>query len=493
MENDKNLENIDLDSKDSKDETKTIEELKNEIKSRRKEEKDNVIEEEEDVTPEEIAEGIVQLQSEEELEEFFEENHTVDIAESFEELDDEEILKVFELMSNDKKARILEEADEDLQEKIIDLIDVDEVIEIFGQMSPDDIADILGNIDFQKSKVILENMKRSEANKLRELLGYEEDSAGGIMTTRYIALKETLLIKDVMSKIKMIAPKTEVIETIFVLNEKKELIGIADLRDILISPDDIALSEITDENVIYAHAEDDQEEVAMLVSKYDLNVIPVINKRKNMLGIITVDDIIDVIQEENTEDILKLGGVSEDENIDSTFLFSVKRRLPWLFVNLITAFIASTTVSLFSSTISRVVILAAAMPIVAGMGGNAGTQTLAVTIRGIALGELDPKDTLRLVVKELTVGVINGAVLGILTGFIMLLLHGNPFLGIIIFLAMTGNMALACTIGFLVPVTLKFLKIDPALASAVILTTFTDTCGFFMYLGLATLFINKLL
>ena len=316
MENDKNLENIDLDSKDSKDETKSIEELKNEIKSRRKEEKDNVIEEEEDVTPEEIAEGIVQLQSEEELEEFFEENHTVDIAESFEELDDEEILKVFELMSNDKKARILEEADENLQEKIIDLIDVDEVIEIFGQMSPDDIADILGNIDFQKSKVILENMKRSEANKLRELLGYEEDSAGGIMTTRYIALKETLLIKDVMSKIKMIAPKTEVIETIFVLNEKKELIGIADLRDILISPDDIALSEITDENVIYAHAEDDQEEVAMLVSKYDLNVIPVINKRKNMLGIITVDDIIDVIQEENTEDILKLGGVSEDENID---------------------------------------------------------------------------------------------------------------------------------------------------------------------------------
>ena len=475
------------------DDSKKIEELKNEIKNRRKEEKDIKEDEEDETTPEEIAEEIVQLQSEEELEEFFEENHSVDIAESFEELDDSEILKVFELMDDEKKASILEEADEELQEKIIDLIDVEEVIDIFGHMSPDDIADILGYIDFQKSKVILENMKRSDANKLRELLGYEEDTAGGIMTTRYIAFKEHLLIKDVMSKIKMIAPKTEVIETIFVLNDKKELIGIADLRDILISPDDTPLSDITNENVISAHAEDDQEEVAMLVSKYDLNVIPVINKKNHMLGIITVDDIIDVIQEENTEDILKLGGVSEDENIDSSFLFSVKRRLPWLAINLITAFIASTTVGLFSDTISKVVILAAAMPIVAGMGGNAGTQTLSVTIRGIALGELDTKDTLRIVLKELMVGIINGATLGLLTGFVMFLLHGNPFLGLIIFLAMIGNMALACSIGFLVPVTLKYLKIDPALASSVILTTFTDTCGFFMYLGLATLFINKLM
>ena len=410
------------------DDSKKIEELKNEIKNRRKEEKDIKEDEEDETTPEEIAEEIVQLQSEEELEEFFEENHSVDIAESFEELDDSEILKVFELMDDEKKASILEEADEELQEKIIDLIDVEEVIDIFGHMSPDDIADILGYIDFQKSKVILENMKRSDANKLRELLGYEEDTAGGIMTTRYIAFKEHLLIKDVMSKIKMIAPKTEVIETIFVLNDKKELIGIADLRDILISPDDTPLSDITNENVISAHAEDDQEEVAMLVSKYDLNVLPVINKKNHMLGIITVDDIIDVIQEENTEDILKLGGVSEDENIDSSFLFSVKRRLPWLAINLITAFIASTTVGLFSDTISKVVILAAAMPIVAGMGGNAGTQTLSVTIRGIALGELDTKDTLRIVLKELMVGIINGATLGLLTGFVMFLLHGNPFL-----------------------------------------------------------------
>ena len=473
---------------------KKVEDLKNEIKNRIKEEKE-IDEQEEEATPEEIAEEIVQINSEEELEEFLEDNHSVDIAESFEELEDGEILKVFELMSDEKKANILEESDEELQEKIINLIDVDEVIDIFGYMSPDDIADILGNLDFRKSKVILENMKRSQANKLRELLGYEEDTAGGIMTTQYMAFKGSLQMKDVLNRIKLIAPKTEVIETIFILNDKKELVGSADLRDILISNDDVELYEIMNENIISVYAEEDQEEVAMLVSKYGLNVVPVINKKKNMLGIITVDDIIDVIQEENTEDILKLGGVSEDENVDSNFLLSVKRRLPWLMINLCTAFLASFTVGLFSGTIARVVALASAMPIVAGMGGNAGTQTLTVTIRGIALGEVDAEDqfeNLKIVFKELRVGLINGACLGIITGFIMYIIHGNPFFGLIIFLAMMGNLVVACTVGFLVPVTLKYLKIDPALASAVVLTTFTDICGFFMFLGLATIFINKI-
>ena len=471
------------------DDSKKIEELKNEIKNRRKEEKDIKEDEEDETTPEEIAEEIVQLQSEEELEEFFEENHSVDIAESFEELDDSEILKVFELMDDEKKASILEEADEELQEKIIDLIDVEEVIDIFGHMSPDDIADILGYIDFQKSKVILENMKRSDANKLRELLGYEEDTAGGIMTTRYIAFKEHLLIKDVMSKIKMIAPKTEVIETIFVLNDKKELIGIADLRDILISPDDTPLSDITNENVISAHAEDDQEEVAMLVSKYDLNVLPVINKKNHMLGIITVDDIIDVIQEENTEDILKLGGVSEDENIDSSFLFSVKRRLPWLAINLITAFIASTTVGLFSDTISKVVILAAAMPIVAGMGGNAGTQTLSLMIRSIALGKIQVRKEWQFLSKEFCLSLINGAVTGLVTGVTLYFYYHNFYLGLIIFIAMIGNLIIAGVFGYVIPILLKKVNIDPAIASSIFLTTLTDVGGFFIFLMFAKIFL----
>ncbi len=467
-----------------------IEELKNEIKYRMSE--DNEEPEEEEITPEEMAEEIQKIESEEELEEYLEDNHLVDIAESFEELENEELSRVFELMSDEQKASIMEQADEDLQKRIFEFIDDEEAIDILGHMSPDDIADILGYIDIQKSKSILTKMKRSQANKIRELLGYEEDSAGGIMTTQYIAFKENLEIKDVISKIKIIAPKTEVIETIFVVNAKKELVGEADLRDILIASDTTYLSEIMNENVISVYPEEDQEDVARLVSKYDLKVVPVINKRKNLLGIITIDDIIDVIQEENTEDILKLGGASDEEDIYSEFMVSVKKRLPWLTINLGTAFLAAFTVGIFSDTIDKVVALAATMPVVSGMGGNAGTQSLTITIRALALGEIDLKDTLKIVSKNFLVGMINGGVLGILCGIVMYILYRNIYLGWIIFLAMVGNLVLACMIGFLVPITLKTLKIDPAMASAVLLTTVTDVCGFFLFLGLATIFLDKL-
>ena len=441
---------------------------------------------------EEITEEIVKIRTKHELENYLKENHFIDIAESFEELDDSELKRILNLMSDENKAKVIEQADEELQEKILELFSDEEIIQIFSHMSTDDITDILGYIDFQKRKSILDNMKRSEANKLRELLGYEEDSAGGIMTTRYIAFREELLIKDIMAKIKMIAPKTEVIEKIFVLNNKRELIGEADLRDILISPDDMQLKEIKNENVISVHPDEDQEDVARMVSKYDLKVIPVVSRRNQILGIITIDDIIDVILEEGTEDILKLGGVSEEENINSKLLISIRKRLPWLVVNLGTAFLASFVVGTFQGTISRAVILATAMPIVAGMGGNAGTQSLTVTIRGIALGELSMVDNNRMVLKQIFVGFINGAVLGLITGSIMFLINKNIFLGFIIFLAMIGNLTIACLTGFLIPVTLKRLKIDPALASAVLLTTFTDVCGFFLFLGLAQIFIQKL-
>lgn len=446
-----------------------------------------------EILPKNMAEKIKEIKTEEEIKKYLENNHSIDIAESFKELNDDELLYIFELMGAENKARILEQAGEELQIRILNLISDKEAIDVFRCMSPDDIADILGYIDIKKSKSILNNMKFSEANKIRELLGYEEDTAGGIMTTQYIAFKQNLEIKDVMIKLKSIAPKSEVIETIFVINEKKELVGKVDLREILISSEETRLEQIMNENIEYVFVEEDQEDVARMVSKYDLNVIPVINHKKNILGIITVDDIIDVIQEENTEDILKLGGVSEEEDIHSPFLFSVKQRLPWLIVNLGTAFLASFVIGIFSNTVEKVVILSSMMTIISGMGGNAGTQSLSVTIRALALGEINTNETLKIVGKNILVGVITGSILGILCGAIMYFIFGNFYLGLIIFLAMIGNLVLACIIGFLVPVTLKALKIDPAMASAVLLTTVTDTCGFFLFLGLATVFLNKLI
>ena len=484
---DKNLEELKEEFKN-----KDVEELKNEIRNRMSESEEIEEEEDEEISPEEMAEEIQKIESEEELEEYLEDNHFVDVAESFEELDDEELLRVFELMTDEQKANVIEQADDDLQERIFELIPDEEAIDILAFMSPDDIVDVLGFIDIRKSKSILTKMKRSQANKIRELLGYEEDTAGGIMTTQYIAFKENLEIKEVMKKIKMIAPRTEVIETIFVTNSKKELVGEADLRDILISSDETKLSEIMDENPKYVYVEEDQEDVARLVSKYDLKVVPVINHKKMILGIITIDDIIDVIQEENTEDILKLGGVSEEEDIYSDFWFSVKQRLPWLVINLGTAFLASFVIGIFSGTVEKVVILSSVMTIISGMGGNAGTQALSVTIRALALGEVDLKDTLGIIWKTVLVRTINGALLGLLCGGILWAIYGNFYMGLIVFLAMIGNLVIACMIGFLIPITLKAMKIDPAMASAVVLTTATDCFGFLIFLSLATVFLNKL-
>lgn len=472
---------------------KEIEELKQVIKARLSENENEEDTKEEQITPEELASELRNLDNEEELHEYLEEHHDVDIADSFEELaDDEEILRILNALNYEEKASVIEEADEKIQKKIVELLPEDEVIEIFSYMSPDDIVDILGYINFQKRKNLLDSMKRSEANKLRELLGYETDSAGGIMTTQFIAFKNELRIKDVLEKIKIIGAKTEYIETIFVLDENGALMGEADLRDILSSPDDTTLLEITDENVKYVNPHDDQEEVALLVSKYGLKVVPVVSDKMILMGIITIDDVVDVIQEEHTEDMLKLAGTGEDEDIYTNLYESIKRRLPWLLINLLTAFLASFTVGIFQNTIDKVVALAVTMPIVSGMGGNAGTQALAVTIRSIALGEYDNSDNILISLKYVLLGLINGTTIGIICGVIISIAFKNMYLGIVILLSMIGNCIIACLVGYLIPIGLKTIKIDPAMASAVILTTVTDVCGFFLFLGLATMFVTKL-
>lgn len=432
---------------------------------------------------------IITRNDKKEFKDFIDELHPVDVAILLDSLEDEDLLKFHEMAEDQQMAEFLEQANESFQTRFLKLLNLKAVIKLFSYMSNDDKADILGNLPIRMRKDLLKMMKQSDTIKLEELLGYDEKSAGGIMTTEYIALRGDLTALEALMKVKQIGPKTEVIETIFVLNEKKELVGTADLRDILTAPEGQRLYDIVNENLISVHPEEDQEEVARLVSKYDLKAIPVVNNKSALLGIVTVDDIIDVIVEEQTEDILHLGGVSSEERVDSTLGTSIMKRLPWLFINLATAFMASFTVGLFEDVIVQVVALAAAMPIVAGMGGNAGTQTLSVVIRSIALGEVELKKNWKLVFKEIALGIVNGAATGIVTGLILYLKYGNPYLGLIIFAAMIGNLVIAGFFGFLIPLLLKVAGIDPALASAIFLTTATDVFGFFLFLGLAKSFL----
>jgi len=429
----------------------------------------------------------------EELYEVIESAYAIDIAIALEEFSEEELMAFYKKTDNEHMARILEQMDEDLQQTFVDLLDYPDILAMFKFMSNDDIADIIGEMPVNRRKTIMRMLKSKDSVDIASLLLYEDDTAGGIMTTEYIALSGRLTIERALNKIKEIGPKTEVIDTIFVLNGKKELIGVADLRDILVAENNELLESIMDDNVISVTPDMDQEEVSHIASKYDLTAVPVVNRKGALLGIITVDDIIDVLFEEQTEDILKMGGASAEESIDSTVGESVKFRLPWLLVNLVTAFMASFTLSLFEDTISQVVALSATMTIIANMGGNAGNQTMAIVLRSITLGEISLKDDWQRVLKPIVTGVINGAIIGSVAGAIVALRYGNIYLGVITVLAMIINNIVAGFFGLFVPLVLKALNVDPALASSIFLTAATDVLGFFAFLSLAKIFMPLLL
>lgn len=293
---------------------------------------------------------------------------TVDLALELSNYEEEELKALCEKLDDEELARILEESELKTQLRIIKLLDNKKALKLFSYMSKDDIVDILGEITAGRAKELINLMKEGDKRIIKELMGYRDDCAGGIMTTEYIKLDSKLLIVDAIKKIKEIAPKTELIDTIFVVNKRKELIGTAELRDILVASEEEKLEDITNENFVYVEPETDQEEVSLIVSKYGLTAIPVLNKKKAMLGIITIDDIVDVMVEEHTEDMLKMGGVAKEETLDSTLKQSIKLRLPWLFVNLITAFLASMTVKSFESTIAQVVALSSIMSIITRNG-----------------------------------------------------------------------------------------------------------------------------
>ena len=416
----------------------------------------------------------------------------IDIAKTLSEYEDNQIVLLCTALTDEKLAMVLEHADENIQLKIISYLTNEKILKIFGYMQKDDIADILGMLKIYKRKELLNLMIEGDRKILTSLLGYKEDSAGGIMTTEFIIFKQDMTIKDTLKEIKKMAPKNELLDTLFISDNTRKVVGTVELRDVLINDSDTILADISSKNFISVEPEVDQEEVAAMFRKYDLTVLPVVNKKQIILGIITVDDVMDVMVEEQTEDILKMGGVAKEETLNSTFWDSVKLRLPWLVINLLTAFLAALTVKAFEGTIAKVVALSSTMSMVTGMGGNAGTQTVSIIIRNIAMGNIELKDALPQLKKEVLLGLVNGLVIGIITGIAVGMIYKSVYLGIIILLAMVGNLIVSGIFGLLVPLVLQKLKVDPALSSSIFLTTATDVLGFFIFLSLANLFISHL-
>jgi magnesium transporter len=305
------------------------------------------------------------------------------------------------------------------------------------------------------------------------------------MTTHVVTVRDTATVGQALEEIRRQAEGVDDVYQVFVVDADRRLVGSLPFKDLVVSRPERQVREFMAPADIFVRPDDDQEEVARLLARYNLPGVPVVDEAGHLLGRITFDDVIDVVKDESTEDILKFGGVPAGEELSAGWRAAVRSRLPWLYVNLLTAFLAGGVVYLFQGTVQRTVVLAVWMPIIAGMGGNAGTQALAVTVRRLALGLIPPHLFVRVVGKEVLVGIVNGVAIGVVVGLIAALMRADARLGLVVFLAMTGNLLVAGFAGGFIPVVLERYGIDPAIASSIFVTTFTDVCGFLLLLGLA--------
>jgi magnesium transporter len=428
--------------------------------------------------------------SEQELRLFLDELHPSEIAKILELLKDKKREILISLLPIEIASEAISEMDpESHPEKLLASLNTDLVTNIVEELSYDDATDIVSQLSEEKREEILENIDEEDATEIRKLLTYSEDSAGGLMSTEFIKIN---LAQNKRQALEEVANQSEEIENfyaIYVIDDQDRLVGTLSLKNLIKAKPSVQIEALLDEDLVYVNAETDQEEVAQLLSQYNLPGIPVVDKEMKLLGVISFDDVIDVLEEETTEDILKIANVSDEEELSGNWKDAIKSRVPWLMINTITAFIASSVVYFFQPTIQKITLLATFMPIIAGLGGNAGTQALAVTIRRISLNTLPDSKVLETIKKEVLVGIINGLVFGSIVSLVAVFNNHSPVLGIVVFLAMFGNLVIAGITGASVPIILEKLGFDPAVASSIILTAFTDTLGFLLILGLGSYFL----
>jgi magnesium transporter len=420
--------------------------------------------------------------------------HPADLAQVFGELAERDRLAAFSVLV-ERSSRLAMEALSELGPEsgaaLLANRPAEEIARLIQELPSDDAAALLDYLPEELANTVIDLMRQKEGAEVESLLEYEENTAGRIMNPHVFALTEDLTVGEAISELQR-ARDVEMVFYLYVVDARRHLVGVVSLRRLLLVSPETPLKRIMSADVISARVDTDQEEVAQQVASYNLLAMPVVDHDSKLVGVITVDDVIDVIKDEATEDIYRLAGVSGDERVSTPVRSALQKRMLWLAVNLVMAFIASAVVFLFREPISKVAVLAALMPIVAGMGGNAGTQTLAVVVRGLALGELTWANTWKALVKEVVMGVGNGLVIGGVAGIGAWFFYGNPWLGLILLMAMVVNMLVAGATGTLIPLGLKALKIDPALASSIFITTFTDVFGFLTFLGLGTFFLNRL-
>lgn len=422
--------------------------------------------------------------------------HPGDLLDLIEELETEQKVNLIERLSDEDASLIFQEMEDFEQAEILRLLSQDKAKIILGNMASDDAADLIGELSPAEADEMMQIMGEEETIDFGDLLKYPEDSAGGIMTTEYISLPADLPVEDAIARLREIAPEAETIYYVYVVDEAGHLIGVLSLRDLIASSDGVIIKEIMRRNVISVNAEIDQEEVARVVSKYDLLAVPVVDQEERLLGIITVDDVIDVMEQEATEDIYRLAGAGEVEGVELTkasISKVVKLRLPWLLVTMVGGVFSGSVIRAYASTLEAIVMLAAFIPVIMGMGGNVGTQSSTIFVRGLATGEIDSSEVWSYFYREIKIGLTMGAFCGLIMSTIAVLWQGNVYLGLVVGISMLVTISFATLIGTLVPLLLNKLNIDPAITAGPFVTTIKDFTGLLIYFLVASAFLRYLI
>lgn len=453
--------------------------------------KDNV---REDVYDEELLNKLLDENSIDKFRNEFLAMHNYEQSEYFEDTDDDNRQKIFELLSPEEVANFFDQLDIDDgdYEKLFDKMNANYASHVLEHMSYDNSVDILNQLSKSKVASLLTLMDKDEANEIKALLHYEEDTAGGIMTTEYISLKSTTPVKEALMLVKEQAPDAETIYVIFAVNETDQLVGVLSLRDLIISENDSYIEDVMSERVISANVADDQEKVAQVMRDYDFIAVPVVDYQNHLLGIITIDDILDVMDEEASEDYSRLAGVSDIDSTSDSVVKTASKRLPWLIVLTFLGMITATILGSFEDTLSKVALLAAFIPIISGMSGNSGTQSLAVSVRNISTGEINEQSKFKIALREAGSGFLSGLICAVVLFLIIVVIYRQPLLALIVGGSLTCAMTVGTLVGSMIPLIMNKFKIDPAVASGPFITTINDIVSMLIYFGLATSFMSYL-
>ncbi|GAB3059794.1 magnesium transporter [Virgibacillus ainsalahensis] len=434
--------------------------------------------------------------NEENMEDFrkeFLDLHPYDQSTYFTEQIQDDRLKIYHYLSPEEIAEIMESIElEDIKIYFTEM-DPRFASMVLSEMAADNAVDILNELEKDQVASFLTIMDHEAANEIKQLLHYEEKTAGSIMTTEFVAVLKTQTVQEAMQHLKKEAPEAETIYYIYVLDEDKHLVGVLSLRDLIIADENVRIEDIMSEKIVTVSVARDQEDVAQMFRDYDFLAVPVVDFQHHLLGIITVDDILDVMEEEASEDYSLLAGVSDtDMKYDNAFI-SAKKRLPWLIILLFLGLFTASLIGRFEATLEQVAVLAIFIPLIAGMAGNSGTQALAVAVRGLASGEYGKQGKAKLIAREAATGLITGAVCGIVITIVVYIWQGNVYLGLLVGISILAALIVATLAGSLIPMLMDRLNIDPAVASGPFITTINDIISILIYFGMATAFMGFLI